>query len=98
MDEEDVAPTLARVTDREEVSQSQPLPEDEGVDVSASSPARPLPDEGSYVPEVESKLLPGAVRTLDGDIAGDKFAEYAINYQILLGKIDQLLDRLKLDA
>lgn len=43
-------------------------------------------------------LLNGAIRTLDGEIAGDEFAGDAINYQILLGKIDRLLDRLKLDA
>ncbi|KAL8675910.1 MAG: hypothetical protein Q9186_007509 [Xanthomendoza sp. 1 TL-2023] len=40
----------------------------------------------------------GAIRTLDGEIAGDEFASDAVNYQILLGKIDNLLDRLKLDA
>lgn len=40
----------------------------------------------------------GAVRTLDGDVAGDDFASDAINYQILLAKIDRLLARLKLDA
>jgi len=38
------------------------------------------------------------VRTLDGELAGDEFAQDAINYQILLGKIDALLDKLKLDA
>lgn len=38
------------------------------------------------------------IRTLDGEIAGDEFAQDAINYQILLGKIDRLLDNLKLDA
>ncbi|KAK0640227.1 BTB/POZ domain-containing protein 3 [Lasiodiplodia hormozganensis] len=38
------------------------------------------------------------IRTLDGEIAGDEFAQDAINYQILLGKIDRLLDSLKLDA
>jgi ankyrin repeat/BTB/POZ domain-containing protein 1 len=40
----------------------------------------------------------GEIRTLDGDIAGDEFASDAINYQVLLGKIDALLERLKLDA
>ncbi|UNI13746.1 hypothetical protein JDV02_000462 [Purpureocillium takamizusanense] len=39
-----------------------------------------------------------AVRTLDGAMAEDEFASDAINYQILLGKIDAMLDRLKLDA
>ncbi|KAL8763171.1 MAG: hypothetical protein Q9184_000974 [Pyrenodesmia sp. 2 TL-2023] len=42
--------------------------------------------------------MSGAIRTLDGEIAGDEFASDAINYQILLGKIDGLLDGLKLDA
>jgi ankyrin repeat and BTB/POZ domain-containing protein 1 len=40
----------------------------------------------------------GAVYTLDGELAGDEFAQDAINYQILLNKIDALLDSLKLDA
>jgi ankyrin repeat/BTB/POZ domain-containing protein 1 len=40
----------------------------------------------------------GVVRTLDGEIAGDEFAQDAMNYQILLGKIDQLLDELTLEA
>jgi ankyrin repeat and BTB/POZ domain-containing protein 1 len=43
-------------------------------------------------------FLPAGVRTLDGEIAGDEFAADAINYQVLLGKIDNLLDRLNLDA
>lgn len=40
----------------------------------------------------------GHVRTLAGDIAGDEFDADAINYRILLRKIDDLLERLKLDA
>lgn len=46
----------------------------------------------------ERPMLHGEVRTLDGELAGDEFAGDAINYQILLGKIDTLLERLKLDA
>jgi ankyrin repeat and BTB/POZ domain-containing protein 1 len=65
------------------------LPEDEGVDVST-------PREMDMA--TESILQAGAVRTLDGEIAGDEFAADAVNYQILLGKIDNLLERLKLDA
>ena len=38
------------------------------------------------------------IRTLDGEIAGDEFQQDAINYQILLGKIDTLLENLDLDA
>ncbi|KAK1585328.1 BTB/POZ domain-containing protein [Colletotrichum navitas] len=40
----------------------------------------------------------GGVKTLGGEVAEDEFASDAINYQILLGKIDAVLDRLKLDA
>ena len=66
-------------------------PEDEGVDVRT-------PD----VPETNTEALlqgsAGVIRTLDGEIAGDEFAADAVNYQILLGKIDTLLEMLKLDA
>lgn len=47
---------------------------------------------------VTDPFMNNAIRTLDGDIAGDEFAADAINYQVLLGKIDTLLERLKLDA
>ncbi len=50
------------------------------------------------VPAIEIQMNSGAIRTLDGEIAGDELEGDAINYQILLGKIDALLDRLKLDA
>lgn len=47
---------------------------------------------------LEDQLQGGVIRTLDGDIVGDESAQDALNYQILLNKIDLLLDRLKLDA
>ncbi|KAK3694806.1 hypothetical protein B0T22DRAFT_82208 [Podospora appendiculata] len=40
----------------------------------------------------------GGVFTLDGKVVEDGFDSDAINYQILLGKIDSMLERLKLDA
>jgi hypothetical protein len=40
----------------------------------------------------------GIIRTLDGEIAGDEFAQDALNYQILLGKIDTLMETLGLDG
>ncbi|TPX13935.1 uncharacterized protein E0L32_005635 [Thyridium curvatum] len=40
----------------------------------------------------------GVVRTLDGEAAEDEFESDALNYQILLRKIDVMLDRLQLDA
>jgi ankyrin repeat and BTB/POZ domain-containing protein 1 len=52
-------------------------------------------DSGNYDSAI---MQTGAVRTLDGEMAGDEMAADAINYQILLGKIDRLLDQLKLDA
>jgi ankyrin repeat/BTB/POZ domain-containing protein 1 len=59
--------------------------------------ANGTPDEGkrNLIP---GHLLSGEIRTLDGDIAGDEFSADAINYQVLLGKIDKLLERLNLDA
>jgi ankyrin repeat and BTB/POZ domain-containing protein 1 len=49
-------------------------------------------------PPVEQQIAAGAIRTLDGEIIGDEFLQDAQNYQILLGKIDSLLERLNLDA
>lgn len=70
--------------------------EDEGVDVSgleAKIQETRLAGGDGSVPQ-----FAGAIRTLDGEVAGDEFATDAVNYQILLGKIDRLLERLKLDA
>lgn len=50
------------------------------------------------VDPASNPFMNGEIRTLDGEIAGDEFAADAINYQVLLGKIDTLLERLKLDA
>ena len=47
---------------------------------------------------VEQQLAAGVIRNLDGEEVGDEFAQDAMNYQILLGKIDTLLERLNLDA
>ncbi|EGZ77455.1 hypothetical protein NEUTE2DRAFT_100382 [Neurospora tetrasperma FGSC 2509] len=40
----------------------------------------------------------GGLRTLDGKFVEDEFVSDAVNYQILLEKIDKMLDRLKLGA
>jgi len=40
----------------------------------------------------------GVMRTLDGELVEDEFESDAQNYQILLSKIEVLLDRLRLDA
>ena len=76
----------------------QKPPEDEGIDV------KPSPHDDAAIAQIinsggaEEQTVSGAVRTLDGEIAGDEFASDAINYQILLNKIDGLLNKLKLDA
>jgi ankyrin repeat/BTB/POZ domain-containing protein 1 len=68
----------------------------------ASAPADEvidIPDSKKAQEAAASKpFMNGEIRTLDGDLAGDEFAADAINYQVLLGKIDSLLERLKLDA
>lgn len=52
----------------------------------------------AHASDMETYIEGGIIRTLDGEVAGDEFAQDAMNYQILLGKIDHLLDNLKLDA
>ena len=54
--------------------------------------------EGGVEANISNPFLEGEIRTLDGEIAGDEFAADAINYQMLLGKIETLLERLELDA
>ncbi|TKA56794.1 hypothetical protein B0A49_10901 [Cryomyces minteri] len=75
---------------------------DGGIDVHFSSTPPPQTSTGGSITDhstdVDQLLAAGAVRTLDGEVAGDEFAQDAINYQILLGKIDKLLDILRLDA
>ena len=51
--------------------------------------------ESSHQPELTQN---GTIRTLDGKEVKDEMEEEAMNYQILLGKIDRLLEKLKLDA
>jgi ankyrin repeat/BTB/POZ domain-containing protein 1 len=56
-----------------------------------------LQQEENYV-SVEQQITAGVIRNLDGEEVGDEFAQDAMNYQILLGKIDTLLEKLNLDA
>jgi ankyrin repeat and BTB/POZ domain-containing protein 1 len=75
--------------------------------LSSGLAARELEAEVSLTcPESQAagQMLPGdqglseTVRTLDGEVTGGECATDAGTYQMLLGKIDSLLDRLKLDA
>jgi hypothetical protein len=69
---------------------------DEAIDI--TSPPNTAPTDTKALDPILDPFMNGEIRTLDGEIAGDEFAADAINYQILLGKIDTLLERLKLDA
>jgi ankyrin repeat and BTB/POZ domain-containing protein 1 len=73
-----------------------PLEAIEKLGIESSDPQ--MSQQEALVPVFESQFGTGAIRTLDGEIAGDEFAQDAINYQILLGKIDKLLENLSLDA
>ena len=99
MDEEAAQAEARREVDaaqRQDANSAEPdsskpadVPEDEGIALEPGEEA---------LSAVAGLMQTGEVRTLDGEIAGDEFAADAINYQILLGKIDALLERLKLDA
>ncbi|KAI1501999.1 BTB/POZ domain-containing protein [Biscogniauxia marginata] len=56
------------------------------------------PEKKGTVNTTELPKLNGTVRTLDGELVEDEFASDAINYQVLLQKIDVMLEKLKLDA
>jgi ankyrin repeat and BTB/POZ domain-containing protein 1 len=68
--------------------------------IAASAEPQSEPAKAEIIPAdpASNPFMNGEIRTLDGEIAGDEFAADAINYQVLLGKIDALLERLKLDA
>lgn len=82
---------MAATADRSENSNTTDLTKDGSLEI-ASKKQDDRAEQ--FAPEVGA----GTVRTLDGQIAGDEFAQDAINYQILLGKIDTLLEDLNLDA
>ncbi|KAE8450240.1 hypothetical protein EG329_006667 [Mollisiaceae sp. DMI_Dod_QoI] len=69
---------------------------DEGIDVQYSSPD--AAKNGVVSDPAANPFMNGEIKTLDGDIAGDEFAADAINYQVLLEKIENMLEKLKLDA
>jgi len=73
-------------------------PVDEGIDLTLASDGKNRwLGEHNHI-AAEGQIANGAIRTLDGELAGDELEGDAINYQILLSKIDRLLENLKLDA
>ncbi|KAM4065579.1 BTB/POZ domain-containing protein [Hirsutella rhossiliensis] len=75
-----------------------PPPSDKGAHPAKSHAGGTGQRQHQEAEEGEQQIDAGAVRTLDGDTADDEFASDAINYDVLLGKIDAMLDSLKLDA
>ncbi|RFU30641.1 hypothetical protein B7463_g5689, partial [Scytalidium lignicola] len=75
---------------------TNPLHSDEAIDLSSNETNKS--NDSATANPAPNPFLSGEIRTLDGEIAGDEFAADAINYQVLLQKIDVLLERLKLDA
>lgn len=68
-----------------------------------SSQVRPMKGTSDLSEPTDSEKAIAAsqetgVITLDGELVDDEFASDAINYQILLQKIDMMLESLKLDA
>lgn len=81
----EAAQAISDAAEASEANDIKIVPSDDLALVSESDPAA-------------NPFMNGNIKTLDGDTAGDEFAADAINYQVLLGKIDKLLDKLKLDA
>ena len=78
------------------LDQKDSMPEDEGVDVHSGQ--TPPQEVDGFAPDLEHLETQGVVRTLDGDVVGDEFQQDALDYQILLGKIERLMDNLGLDG
>lgn len=80
------------------------VPEDEAIDLAEKiqsqipSPTASRDREGDSGSPQQIPTADAVVRTLDGEIAGDECATDAMDYQLLLGKIEELLERLRLEA
>ncbi|KIW09229.1 uncharacterized protein PV09_00156 [Verruconis gallopava] len=62
-------------------------------------PGREVMDADAHLEKpAGDSSVEGVIRTLDGEEIDDEFAQDAMNYRILLNKIDLLLEKLKLDA
>ncbi|EAW15561.1 ankyrin repeat and BTB/POZ domain protein [Aspergillus fischeri NRRL 181] len=66
--------------------------------MSIQSQTLPIGAEAEVAPGERTREQGPITRTLDGEIAGDEFSKDAINYQILMEKLDRLLEELNLEA
>lgn len=85
--EEDAAAGEAKAAETAQSEEKEEKEEKETI------PAEAAKDETA--PAIPST---GIIRTLDGNVVADEFDSDALNYQILLLKIDQLLEKLGLDG
>ncbi|KAK1029880.1 hypothetical protein LTS16_019384, partial [Friedmanniomyces endolithicus] len=67
-------------------------PPDANADAAADAESQRLASE------LQLAETQGVVRTLDGEVAGDEFAQDAVNYRVLLGRIEALMEELGLDG
>lgn len=84
--------------------------QEEGAQKQAATAAAAAVANGDGIPLVSDQAPPTTattttttttmehLRTLDGEAVEDEFLADAVNYQVLLGKIDSMLERLNLDA
>ncbi|KAK0282257.1 hypothetical protein LTR35_000664 [Friedmanniomyces endolithicus] len=72
--------------------------EDEGYSGSSPPDADADVDSQRLASELQLAETQGVVRTLDGEVAGDEFAQDAVNYRVLLGRIETLMEELGLDG
>ncbi|KAI9367481.1 hypothetical protein BJX61DRAFT_547448 [Aspergillus egyptiacus] len=70
----------------------------EGIDLAKDTPAHINGGRSSQVSVLNEQERVAVIRTLDGEIAGDEFDKDAINYQILMEKLERILESLNLDA
>ena len=70
----------------------------EQIDLTPNAPAHIKDDRSPEPPAVNEVGHGPVIRTLDGEIADDELSRDAINYQILMEKLDRILESLNLDA
>jgi hypothetical protein len=70
----------------------------EHIDLTPNAPAQIKDDRSPEPPAVNGLGHGPVIRTLDGEIADDELSRDAINYQILMEKLDRILESLNLDA
>ncbi|KAK1060500.1 hypothetical protein LTR74_011846 [Friedmanniomyces endolithicus] len=92
--EEAVVP--ADRSERDEIAaESRKHHDDEGY---SGSPPDADVESQRLASELQLAETQGVVRTLDGEVAGDEFAQDAVNYRVLLGRIETLMEELGLDG